>query len=74
MTEVKIESDEIDLQPFEDDHTTNFSDNDRIPVEHVNFEFAQVNKLQGISRKLTVFNDTHCPGSGNYLSICKNYA
>lgn len=60
MTEVNTESDVIDLQPFEDDHTTNFSDNDRIPVEHVNFEFAQVNKLQGISRKLTVFNDTHC--------------
>jgi hypothetical protein len=60
MTEANIESDEIDLEPFEDDNTTNFSDNDRIPVEHVNFEFAQVNKLQGISRKLTVFNDTHC--------------
>jgi hypothetical protein len=60
MTQVNIESAEIDLKPFEDDNTTNFSDNDQIPVEHINFEFAQVNKLQGISRKLTVFNDTHC--------------
>jgi hypothetical protein len=60
MTQVNIESAEIDLEPFEDDSTTNFSDNDQIPVEHINFEFAQVNKLQGISRKLTVFNDTHC--------------
>ncbi len=60
MTQVNIESAEIDLEPFENDSTTNFSDNDQIPVEHINFEFAQVNKLQGISRKLTVFNDTHC--------------
>jgi hypothetical protein len=60
MTQVNIESAEIDLEPFEDDSTTNFSDNDQIPVEHINFEFVQVNKLQGISRKLTVFNDTHC--------------
>ena len=60
MAEVNIQSDEINIEAFEDDNTTNFSDNDNIPVEHVNFEFAQVNKLQGISRKLTVFNDTHC--------------
>jgi len=60
MTEANIESDVIDLEPIEDDNTTNFSDNERIPVEHINFEFAQISKLQGISRKLTVFNDTHC--------------
>jgi hypothetical protein len=60
MTEVNIESAEIDLQPIDDDNTTNFSDNEQIPVEHVNFEFAQTSKLQGISRKLTIFNDTHC--------------
>jgi len=60
MTQVNIESAEIDLEPVEDDNTTNFSDNERIPVEHVNFEFAQLSKLQGISRKITVFNDTHC--------------
>jgi hypothetical protein len=60
MTQVNIESTEIDLEPVEDDNTTNFSDNEKIPVEHVNFEFAQLSKLQGISRKITVFNDTHC--------------
>lgn len=60
MTEANIESAEIDIEAIEDDHTTNFSDNEKIPVEHVNFEFEQANKLQGISRKITVFNDTHC--------------
>ncbi|MDH3763086.1 MAG: hypothetical protein OEU50_19085 [Gammaproteobacteria bacterium] len=59
MTEVNIESDEIDLEPIEDD-TTNFSDNEKIPVEHVNFEFEQRNKLHGLYRKITIFNDTHC--------------
>lgn len=59
MTEVNIESNEIDLEPFEDD-TTNFSDNEKIPVEHINFEFEQRNKLQGLYRKITIFNDTHC--------------
>ncbi len=60
MTEVNIESDEIDLQPIEDDTTTNFSDNEKIPVEHINFEFEQTNKLHGLYRQLTIFNDTHC--------------
>lgn len=60
MTQANIESAEIDLKPVEDDNTTNFSDNEKIPVEHINFEFEQLNKLQGISRKLTIFNDTHC--------------
>ena len=59
MTEVNIESAEIDLEPVEDD-TTNFSDNEQIPVEHINFEFEQCSKLHGILRKLTIFNDTHC--------------
>jgi len=59
MTEVNIESTEIDLQPIEDD-TTNFTDDENIPVEHINFEFEQRNKLHGIYRKFTVFNDTHC--------------
>ena len=60
MTQANIESDVIDLEPVEGDNTTNFSDNEQIPVEHINFEFEQISKLQGISRKLTVFNDTHC--------------
>ena len=59
MTEVNIESTEIDLEPVEDD-TTNFTDDENIPVEHVNFEFEQQNKLHGIYRKFTIFNDTHC--------------
>ncbi len=59
MTEINIESAEIDLQPMNEDSTL-FSDNERIPVEHVNFEFEQTNKLRGIYRQLTVFNDTHC--------------
>ncbi len=48
MTEVNIESAEIDLEPVEDD-TTNFSDNEQIPVEHINFEFEQNSKLHGAS-------------------------
>ena len=59
MTEINIESAEIDLQPVDDDSTL-FSDNEKIPVEHVNFEFEQTNKLRGIYRQMTIFNDTHC--------------
>jgi len=59
MTEINIESDEIDLQPVVDDGTL-FSDNEKVPVEHVNFEFEQASKLRGIYRQLTIFNDTHC--------------
>ncbi len=59
MTEVNIESDEIDLEPLEDD-TTIFSDNENIPVEHINFELEQRSKLHGLYRKITIFNDTHC--------------
>jgi hypothetical protein len=58
MPEVNIESAEIDLEPLDD--TTNFSDNENIPVEHINFEFEQTGKLHGNYRKLTIFNDTHC--------------
>lgn len=56
---MNLESAEIDLQPIDDDSTL-FSDNEKIPVEHVNFEFEQVSKLRGIYRQLSVFNDTHC--------------
>jgi hypothetical protein len=52
-------ADEIDLKPVGDD-TTIFSDNEQIPVEHVNFEFEQTRKLHGSFRQVTVFNDTHC--------------
>ena len=60
MTEVKIESTEIDLEPLEDDTTTNFSDNEKIPVDHINFELEQSSRLQGLYRKITIFNDNHC--------------
>lgn len=60
MTEAKFESVEIDLEPVEDDTTTNFSDNEQIPVEHINFEFEQTSKLRGLYRHYTIFNDTHC--------------
>ena len=59
MAEVNAESIEIDLEPLEDSTTTNFSDNEQIPVEHINFEFEQANKLHGVYRHFTVFNDTH---------------
>ena len=59
MSEVNIESDEIDLHGFDDD-TTNFTDDENIPVDHVNFELEQSSKLHGLYRKITVFNDTHC--------------
>jgi hypothetical protein len=50
---------EIDLQPVGDD-TTEFSDREEIPVEHINFKFEQNHKLQGIRRQLSVFNDSQC--------------
>jgi hypothetical protein len=59
MHQAKLESDEIDLQPLEDE-VTQFSDHEKILVEHVNFEFEQSHKLRGMYRKLTIFNDTHC--------------
>ncbi len=59
MTEINLESAEIDLQPVDGDSTL-FSDDEKIPVEHVNFEFEQTSKLHGIFRHLTIFNDTHC--------------
>ena len=59
MPEANIESDEIDLQPV-DDEITQFSDDEKIPVEHINFEFEQSHKLRGMYRKLTIFNDAQC--------------
>jgi hypothetical protein len=50
---------EIDLQPVGDE-ITQFSDNEEIPVDHINFEFEQSHKLQGMLRQLSVFNDSQC--------------
>ncbi len=58
LPQANIDVDEIDLKPVED--ITAFSDNEKIPVEHVNIEFEQSNKLQGMLRQLTVFNDSQC--------------
>ena len=57
MPEINIES-EIDVEGVDD--TTNFSDSEQIPVDHINFEFEQANKLRGLFRQITIFNDTHC--------------
>jgi hypothetical protein len=59
MSQVNIESAEIDLQPVEE-QITDFSDNESIAVEHINFEFEQSSKLHGTDSKLTIFNDTYC--------------
>jgi hypothetical protein len=56
---IDVVAPEIDLQPIGDD-TTQFSDSEEIQVEHVNFEFVQSHKLQGIQRQLSVFNDSQC--------------
>ena len=58
MSEANLDSAEIDLQPVED--ITDFSDNEQIPVERINFEFEQLDKRRGSYRKITIFNDTHC--------------
>jgi hypothetical protein len=59
MSQVNIDSDEIELESLDDD-STDFTDGENIPVEHVNFEIEQTSKLHGIYRKITVFNDAHC--------------
>ncbi|MEM7562811.1 MAG: hypothetical protein AAF353_07140 [Pseudomonadota bacterium] len=58
MPEANSDTAEIDLHGIDD--TTQFSDHENVPVEHINFEFEQNSKLRGIQRQLTVFNDTHC--------------
>lgn len=58
MNKANAENIEIDLVAVED--TTNFSDDEQVAVEKVNFEFDQSNELHGLYRKITVFNDTHC--------------
>ena len=58
MSEINIEAPAIDLKPVED--ITDFSDNESVEVEHVNFEFEQNNKLHGIYRHFLIFNDAHC--------------
>jgi len=59
MPDAHPDSDEIDLQPVEDE-TTQFSDSEQVNVEHTNFEFEQFHRLRGIHRQITVFNDSQC--------------
>jgi len=49
---------EIELETSEE--TTWFSDDEKVAIEKVNFEFQQSIKLRGILRKISVFNDHHC--------------
>lgn len=57
MTDVNLQSTEINLESNDDD--TFFSDQEKIEVEHVNFEYEQSSRIRGSNRKFTVFNDTH---------------
>jgi hypothetical protein len=58
MSELNIKSREINLQSIDDD--TLFSDQDRVQVEEVNFEFTQNHKLRGIFREMSIFNSHQC--------------
>ena len=59
MPEARIDTDEINIESFEDDFTS-FSDDEHVEVRRVNFELEQISKLHGMYRKITVFNDTQC--------------
>jgi len=53
-----MENIEIDLESSEE--TTWFSDEEKVSIDKINFEFAQASKIRGIQRKISVFNDHHC--------------
>ncbi len=53
-----VDNIEINLESTVD--TTWFSDDEKVEIERINFEFEQSNKITGIYRKITVFNDHHC--------------
>ena len=53
-----MENIEIDLESSEE--TTWFSDEEKVSIEKINFEFTQSSKIRGIYRKITIFNDHHC--------------
>jgi len=60
MPDANLESAEIDLQGGVEGDITEFSDNEKISIDHTNFEFEQSHKLRGIHRQLTIFNDSQC--------------
>jgi hypothetical protein len=49
---------EIDLETSGE--TTWFSDEEKVAIEKINFEFTQSNRIRGILRHISVFNDHHC--------------
>jgi len=49
---------EIELESF--DETTLFSDQEKVAINYINFEFEQSNKIRGAYRKITIFNDHQC--------------
>ena len=53
-----MENIEIELESSEE--TTWFSDEEKVVIEKINFEFIQSSKIRGIYRNLTIFNDHHC--------------
>jgi len=53
-----MENIEIDLESSEE--TTWFSDEEKVAIEKINFEFTQSSKIRGIYRKISIFNDHHC--------------
>ena len=59
MAEGNPESTEIELHGVEDE-TTQFSDSEHVPVDHVNFEFEQSHTFRGVLREITIFNDNQC--------------
>jgi len=53
-----MENIEIDIESSAD--TTWFSDEEKVTIEKINFEFTQSSKIRGIYRKISIFNDHHC--------------
>jgi len=49
---------EIDLTSPDD--LTEFTDEEHVVLNSIDFELEQINKLRGINRKITVFNGNHC--------------
>ena len=64
--------DNIEIELETSAETTWFSDDEKVKIKKINLEFEQSNKLTGIYRKVTVFNDHHCyqtiknKGKGKY--------
>ncbi len=49
---------EIDLTSPDD--LTQFTDEEHVVLDSIDFELEQINKVRGIYRKITVFNGNHC--------------